>query len=418
MAAADIISLTDQIKQEVSFESSTSGHSHARLLRLVDELKLAIETPTETVLRLIYQVIALVFPIIIGSILTSMSIKPPENAALRTVVDLGIFPILVKDGQKNGLSAADLAVCTGADKGLIVRLMRVMTALGLCASTEAEVYRPTDKSLSMTQPIGQDGIPCIYDLTVPTLTKLPEYLREHNYSNPEEYSSSPMKWAVGQSQFEWLAKNKRHQALFNSYMSSRREGKPNWLDVYPLERLVDGTASHPDSVFLVDIGGNQGHDLGRLMAQHRTTPGRVILQDLPKIVSTVNRPGIEAMGYSFLDPQPIKGARAYYFRAIFHDWPDRICHKILLNTASAMDPTYSRIIIVDFVLPDTNAPRMQSAMDIQMMSIGAGVERSKRQWTELLASAGLKINGIWNTSPGMESIIEAVLDVGGLEDSE
>ena len=38
---------------------------------------------------------------------------------------------------------------------------------------------------------------------------------------------------------------------------------------------------------------------------------------------------------------------------------------------------YSRIIIVDFVLADTNVPRMQSAMDIQMMSIGAGVERSK-----------------------------------------
>jgi hypothetical protein len=56
MAAADIISLTDQIKQEVSFEPSTSGHGHARLLQLVDELKLAIETPTETVLRLIYQV--------------------------------------------------------------------------------------------------------------------------------------------------------------------------------------------------------------------------------------------------------------------------------------------------------------------------------------------------------------------------
>lgn len=73
-----------------------------------------------------------------------------------------------------------------------------------------------------------------------------------------------------------------------------------------------------------------------------------------------------------------------------------------------MRPGYSRIIIVDFVLPDTNAPRMQSAMDIQMMSIGAGVERSKSQWIELLGAAGLKVTGIWNVSPSMESIIEAV----------
>ena len=51
-------------------------------------------------------------------ILTRIPVKPPENAARRTVVDLGIFPILVKDEQ-DGLSAADIAVCNGADKGLI-----------------------------------------------------------------------------------------------------------------------------------------------------------------------------------------------------------------------------------------------------------------------------------------------------------
>jgi hypothetical protein len=115
-----------------------------------------------------------------------------------------------------------------------------------------------------------------------------------------------MQWAVGVSQFEWLAKNKRHQALFNSYMSSRREGKPNWFDVYPLERLVDGAVSHPGAVFLVDVGGNQGHDLGKFVSAYGPRPGRLILQDLPKIVSTVDRTGIETIGYSFLDPQPVK----------------------------------------------------------------------------------------------------------------
>ncbi|KAJ5523664.1 hypothetical protein N7494_010314 [Penicillium frequentans] len=292
--------------------------------------------------------------------------------------------------------------------------MRVMTSLGLCSSVEAEVYCPTDKSLAMTKPIGRDGVPCIYDLTLPALSKLPEYLRLNNYVNPEEYSRSPMQWAVGKSQFEWLAENKQHQFLFNSYMSSRREGKPNWFDVYPLKRLIDGAIPLPDAAFLVDIGGNEGHDLGNLYARYSRPPGRLILQDLPKMVKNVDRQGIDAMAYSFLDPQPVKGARAYYFRAIFHDWPDRICQRILLNTISAMNAQYSRIIIVDFVLPDTNVPRMQSAMDIQMMSIGAGVERSKKQWVDLLASVGLKINGIWNSNPALESVIEAVL----MEDAE
>lgn len=102
------------------------------------------------------------------------------------------------------------------------------------------------------------------------------------------------------------------------------------------------------------------------------------------------------------------GARAYYFRAIFHDWPDAICQQILRNTVSAMVADYSRILIVDFVLPDTNVPLFQASLDIQMMSIGAGVERSERQWKDLLQSVGLQITGIWNQSPGMESVIEAV----------
>lgn len=141
---------------------------------------------------------------------------------------------------------------------------------------------------------------------MPTLTKLPEYLKIHGYRNPQEYSASPMKWAVGQSQFEWLAARKGHQQLFNSYMSSRREGRPNWFSIYPIERLIEGAVRASDAVFLVDIGGNQGHDLLRFQSENPNSPGRLILQDLQKIVSSVDTSVIEKVPYSFLDPQPIK----------------------------------------------------------------------------------------------------------------
>lgn len=144
---------------------------------------------------------------------------------------------------------------------------------------------------------------------MPTLSKLPEYFREHNYTTPKEYSRSPMRWAVGQSQFEWLAQRKEHQALFNSYMASRRHGRPSWFDVYPIERLADQAIDHDDAVFVVDVGGNQGHDLAKLREKHPDIPGRLVVQDLPKVVSAPSGKGIEPMAYSFLDPQPIKGMR-------------------------------------------------------------------------------------------------------------
>lgn len=219
-----------------------------------------------------------------------------------------------------------------------------------------------------------------------------------------------MQWAVGQSQFEWLASHPKQQKLFNSYMASRREGRPMWFDVYPVERLLGHGIPYKDTIFLVDIGGNQGHDLSKFRREYGHLPGKLVLQDLPDVIKGVSGrdSAIDVMGYSFLDPQPVKGARAYYFRAIFHDWPDHICQAILRNTMSAMASDYSRILIVDFVLSDTETPLMQASIDIQMMSIGAGVERTERQWRKLLESVGLEITGIWNQGSGMESVIEAV----------
>ncbi|KAJ5486764.1 hypothetical protein N7530_001064 [Penicillium desertorum] len=354
--------------------SEPSPQAHFELLRMIDQLRSAVETPTETVLRLIYQ--------------------PPQNAALRVVIDLGIFAMLVEKRHKGtGLSAAQLAEYTGAEQDLIVRLMRVMASLGLCITPTPELYVANEKTVALTQPIGRDGIPCIYDLTFPTLSKLPEYLRSHGYANPQDYAQSPMQWAVGQSQFEWLSSHEEQRELFNSYMASRREGRPMWYDIYPVERLFGHAVPYKDTVFLVDIGGNQGHDLGKFRREYGHLPGRMVLQDLPKVVEGVEgeSAGIKVMGYNFMDPQPVKDQS--------EDPP---------NTVSAMAPDYSRILIVDFVLPDTDTPLMQASLDIQMMSIGAGVERSERQWRDLLHSAGLEITGIWNQNPAMESVIEAV----------
>ncbi|KAJ5991587.1 hypothetical protein N7522_011794 [Penicillium canescens] len=364
--------------------------AHFELLQMVDQLRSAVETPTETVLRLIYQ--------------------SPQNAALCTVIELGIFAVLVeKRHRETGVSATQLAEYTGAEPNLIVRLMRVMTSLGL-GSLTSEAYVANEKTVALTQPIGRDG----YDLTVPTLSKLPEYLRSHDYANPQDYTHSPMQWAVGQSQFEWLASNQQQQAIFNYYMASRREGRPMWFNTYPVERLLGRAVPFEDTVFLVDIGGNLGHDLCKFRREYGHFPGKLILQDLPSVIQGVSSrdAGIEVMGSNFLDPQPVKGAQVYYFRAIFHDWPDEICQQILRNTVSAMAQDYSRILIVDFVLSDTKTPLMQASLDIQMMSIGAGVERSEGQWRDLLHSAGLEIAGIWNQSPGMESVKLKLFQLG------
>jgi hypothetical protein len=97
-----------------------SPQTHFELLQMIDQLKLAVETPTETVLRLIYQVNMSLLLVCLIRHSFSDDPQPPQNAALRCVIDMGIFPLLIdKQHLEGGVSAAQLAEYTGAEQDLI-----------------------------------------------------------------------------------------------------------------------------------------------------------------------------------------------------------------------------------------------------------------------------------------------------------
>ncbi|KAL8976410.1 MAG: hypothetical protein Q9205_007571 [Flavoplaca limonia] len=167
------------------------------------------------------------------------------------------------------------------------------------------------------------------------------------------------------------------------------------------------------SVLLVDVGGSWGYELAAFKQAYPNVHGRWILQDLPKVIEKVQqegpRPNVKCMTFDFFTAQPIQGARAYYFRNTCHDWQDSICEKILINTAKSMERGYSRILIDEYVLPDTGAPTRGSSIDFLMMMFCSGIERTKRQWKALLNHCGLDIVEIWNTRSDYEQMIEAKL---------
>ena len=103
---------------------------------------------------------------------------------------------------------------------------------------------------------------------------------------------------------------------------------------------------------------------------------------------------------------PISGARAYFFKAVCHDFDAADCQRLLGNTVKAMSPE-SSLLIDDWVLPDVGAPLAGASEDMFMMLLLSGMERSESQWRALLESVGLEIKKIWRTNGVSEAVIEA-----------
>lgn len=106
---------------------------------------------------------------------------------------------------------------------------------------------------------------------------------------------------------------------------------------------------------------------------------------------------------------PCVGARAYYLHGVLHDWSDEPARKILEMLKPAMTRGYSKLLVHDHVLPESQPHPQATAYDLTMMVMVAALERSESMWRELLESCNFKIIKIW-TSPLMtQSIIEAEL---------
>ncbi|KDN67897.1 putative O-methyltransferase [Colletotrichum sublineola] len=201
---------------------------------------------------------------------------------------------------------------------------------------------------------------------------------------------------------------------FQNHMAGYRQGRPSWMDdgFFPVaEKLIQGADTSADAAFLVDIGGSIGHDLDEFCRKHPDAPGRHSLQDLPHVLSQVQRIDnkIELIEYDFHTEQPVKGARAYYLHSVLHDWTDEVCRSILSHITAAMKPGYSKLLVNENVLPPTGANWQATALDIMMMTLNSSRERTEGQWRNLLESAGLKIVKIWAKGDGVESLIECEL---------
>lgn len=154
--------------------------------------------------------------------------------------------------------------------------------------------------------------------TIPSIYSLPAWLKQNGYRSPTEGRNCPFNigFRTDYHFFEFLnGKNPGYPDLgtqFNNLMSAYHQGRPSWMDsgFYPVqESLIDGAKTGEGEVFIVDVGGNKGHDLEEFKSKWPNAPGRLILQDQSHVLEEVESldSTIEPMVHDFFTEQPVKG---------------------------------------------------------------------------------------------------------------
>ncbi|KAI4209668.1 MAG: hypothetical protein LQ351_007422 [Letrouitia transgressa] len=390
MSTSDVFQLVGQLNAVIK-DLPNDEAARKALLEATRKAALALESPGDTIQRIAY--------------------LPLQLTIARVANDVDLFETIVHHGIATTKQIAKEKCVDEVLLDLQGRLLRFMASHQMVAEVKENTWAASNITRALVTPGLKGGINHNFDTVMPCYQQMPKFLRDTKFQNPTDSFHGPFQRAheTDQLAFVWLHEHPSNLDFFVKWMGAQHEGQPTWLDVFPFEKELCNNNLGPETPLFVDIGGGAGHQCHALKARHPHAPGRVILQDLSQTISqAVPTEGIETMAYDFWTPQPIKDARAYYMRNILHDYPDDQCVKILGNTKTAMG-TGSVILIDDMVLPSTGAHYHAATLDMMVMSALAAMERSEKQWQNLLDAAGLKIRNIYvYTEDFRDSIIVAV----------
>ena len=311
-----------------------------------------------------------------------MSARPPESTlwdalrgalvtrALALVAELDVARSLA-DGPR---PVAELAAETGADRDTLHRLLRALASDGIFAEEEPGVFRNTDASELLTVD-GWDDFARLFGGT---------WLRAIAGLETNGEASFPR--VLGSEFWSWLHDHPDERAAFDRAMAQGWQGR--------LERL-ESVAWRGDET-VVDVGGGSGLLLAKLLELH---PGmRGIVFDLPATVRDESSFGerLTFVEGSFFESVPL--GDAHILSTIIHDWDDESAQRILRVVRAAAG---ERLVLLEAVVEPGNEPQGSKWLDLLMLTIAAGRERTQGEWRSLLEAAG------WEPTRFGTGVIEA-----------
>lgn len=208
--------------------------------------------------------------------------------------------------------------------------------------------------------------------------------------------STAFEKAHGMPVSDWLEKNPQAARVFNDANAIKADSSHRSIvDAY------DFSGIHT----LTDVGGGLGILMAEILVANPLMEG--IVADTPSVIQATRKMirarGIKnrckAVKCDFFRKIP-SGSDAYLMSNILHDWSDEQCQTILTNCHLAMK-TESRLLVVEMVIPSGNEPSVAKLLDLEMLVITGGRERTEAEFDNLFASSGFKLSRI---IPAQESV--------------
>lgn len=307
---------------------------------------------------------------------------------------IGLADHLAKEPR----SAAELAGPTKTHARSLHRLMRALASLGILSEHGDSRFSVTPLGQSLTT-----GAPGSARAAILALAGQWAWKSWEEFPYSMETGKTGTQKALGMPAFDFLAKHPQEASYFSEAMVGIHGGEPPAVAAaYDFSRF--GT--------IVDVGGATGNMLAHVLAKHPQPRGVLydrphVVCDAPKLLAErgmTDRISIEAG--DFFERVPT-GGDAYILSHIIHDWSEQQCLVILGNCRKAMKPG-STLLIVESVLPEGNQPHFGKLLDMVMLVMPGGEERTEPEYAALLAKAGFRLTRVVPTESAV-SVVEAAL---------
>jgi hypothetical protein len=315
-----------------------------------------------------------------------------NSQCIYVAAKLGLADLL-----KNGpLSIEDLSKQCGTHPPSLHRLLRALASIGVFAEQTHQRFTLTPAAALL-----QSDVPGS-QRAMAIMMGEEHFQAWGNLMYSVQTGKPAFEKLFGEPVFEYLSQNPEQAAIFDKAM----------VGVHGRETaaIVD---AYDFSAFksVADIGGGNGSTLCGILGRHATLHGTLF--DLPGVIErasqTVDRAGlsgrIHLVAGDFFQSAP-QGADTYFLRHIIHDWDDDKAARILQNVHQAID-RQGRLLVVESVIPAGNEPFFGKLLDLTMLVIPGGRERTEDEYRTLFGQAGFRLARIIPTNAEV-SVIEGI----------